>query len=273
MNLEDHLGDVLRKARMMNQIPAITVAQAAGLSEVELAALEDSGQIIKPPDFAALATLLELSAAKSRGLANGWLPSPRNLTAWRQLRAYNTTGDGTAVNCYLVWDGTTREAALFDTGWDASVVLETVAHENLLLRHIFITHSHHDHVAALNDIRTAQPQAQVHCHTRTAPPDQRNRANECIQLGGLCITHRDTPGHAEDGVTYVVTDWPAGSPPVALVGDAIFAGSMGGAPQKGSLARQAVREQILSLPDDTLLCPGHGPVTTVSEEKEHNPFF
>ena len=273
MNLEDHLGDVLRKARMMNQLQQTIVAKAAGLTEAELAALEDSGQIAKPPNFAALATLLELSPAKLQDLAKGWLPSPRSLTAWRQLRAYNTTGDGTAVNCYLIWDGSSREAALFDTGWDASVILETIAHENLLLRHIFITHSHHDHVAALHDLRTAQPQAHVHCNTRSAPPDQRNQANECIQLGGLRITHRDTPGHAEDGVTYVVTGWPAGAPPVALVGDAIFAGSMGGAPQKGLLARQAVREQILSLPNDALLCSGHGPVTTVSEEKEHNPFF
>jgi glyoxylase-like metal-dependent hydrolase (beta-lactamase superfamily II) len=60
---------------------------------------------------------------------------------------------------------------------------------------------------------------------------------------------------------------------VALVGDAIFAGSMGGAPQHGALAKQAVREQILSLPEDTLLGPGHGPLTTVREEKAHNPFF
>jgi glyoxylase-like metal-dependent hydrolase (beta-lactamase superfamily II) len=48
---------------------------------------------------------------------------------------------------------------------------------------------------------------------------------------------------------------------------------MGGAPQHGDLAKQKIREQILTLPADTLLCPGHGPVTTVSEEKGHNPFF
>jgi glyoxylase-like metal-dependent hydrolase (beta-lactamase superfamily II) len=58
-----------------------------------------------------------------------------------------------------------------------------------------------------------------------------------------------------------------------MVGDAIFAGSMGSGKQSWELARQKVREQILSLPEDTLLCPGHGPLTTVTEEKEHNPFF
>jgi glyoxylase-like metal-dependent hydrolase (beta-lactamase superfamily II) len=58
-----------------------------------------------------------------------------------------------------------------------------------------------------------------------------------------------------------------------VVGDTIFAGSMGRGNQSWELAKQAVKEQILSLPSDTLLCPGHGPLTTVAEEKAHNPFF
>ncbi|HMO64234.1 MAG TPA: MBL fold metallo-hydrolase, partial [Verrucomicrobiota bacterium] len=85
--------------------------------------------------------------------------------------------------------------------------------------------------------------------------------------------HRETPGHAADGVTYVVTGWRQDRPAVALVGDAIFAGSMGGAPEQGELARGRVREHILTLPDDTLICPGHGPLTTVAEERANNPFF
>ena len=103
--------------------------------------------------------------------------------------------------------------------------------------------------------------------------DQRNRPNDFIHLGSLRITHRETPGHAEDGVTYVVGTWPEDAPHVAIVGDAIFAASMGRGNQSWDLARQKVREQILSLPPETLICPGHGPLTTVAEEKEHNPFF
>jgi len=60
---------------------------------------------------------------------------------------------------------------------------------------------------------------------------------------------------------------------VAIAGDAIFAGSMGNGNGQWDLAKQKVREQILSLPEDTLICAGHGPVTTVGEEKKHNPFF
>jgi len=86
------------------------------------------------------------------------------------------------------------------------------------------------------------------------------------------VTHRETPGHAEDGVTYMVGNWQEDAPIIAIVGDAIFAGSMGGA-KDGALAKQKIREQILSLPAETLLCPGHGPLTTVAEEKANNPFF
>ena len=73
--------------------------------------------------------------------------------------------------------------------------------------------------------------------------------------------------------TYIVGNFPEDAARVALVGDALFAGSIGGMGGGGDAARAKIREQILSLPSDTLLCPGHGPLTTVAEEKEHNPFF
>ena len=87
------------------------------------------------------------------------------------------------------------------------------------------------------------------------------------------IAHRETPGHAADGVTYVITGWPNHAPEVAIVGDAIFAASMGRGNDSWDLARQKVREQILTLPPETLLCPGHGPLTSVVEERANNPFF
>jgi glyoxylase-like metal-dependent hydrolase (beta-lactamase superfamily II) len=125
----------------------------------------------------------------------------------------------------------------------------------------------------LGAIREAFPRAKVHSGSKNAPVDQRNRANDFIHLGSLRITNRDTPGHAEDGVTYIVGNWQEDAPHVAIVGDAIFAGSIGRGNQSWDLAKQKIREQILSLPPETLICPGHGPLTTVAEEKEHNPFF
>lgn len=273
MNLEDHLGDIIRKARTMTNVSASAAARAAGLTESELAGLEESGTAAKKINFAELAELLSLNAAKLEGIAKGWLPSQKDLSIWRELRVISTSDEKLTVNCYLVWDEVTRDAALFDTGLDAKPILDCIAAEQLQLRHIFITHSHWDHIEALPKLREAFPKVRLHSGSKNAPVDQRNKPNEIVHLGGLRVTHRETPGHAEDGVTYIVGNWQEDAPHVAICGDAIFAGSMGGAPENGALAKQKIREQILSLPSDTLLCPGHGPVTTVAEEKAHNPFF
>jgi glyoxylase-like metal-dependent hydrolase (beta-lactamase superfamily II) len=104
-------------------------------------------------------------------------------------------------------------------------------------------------------------------------PQHKNRRNDCIHLGSLRITNRFTPGHADDGVTYLVGNWPEDAPHVAIVGDALFAGSAGSAEGDWTVARAVIREQILALPVGTLLCPGHGPLTTVAEEQANNPFF
>ena len=98
-------------------------------------------------------------------------------------------------------------------------------------------------------------------------------ADLSIALGALQIEIRAVPGHAEDGTIYVVSGWPGGAPHSAFVGDTIFAGSLAKGFVSATLLKQKVREQILTLPRETLLCPGHGPVTTVGEETAHNPFF
>jgi len=273
VNLEDHVGDVIRKARAMSGVSAPAAAGAAGIAEADLSALEETGRTSQRPNVAALANLLGLNPARLEGIANGWLPEQKDLSRWRELRVFISAGDGLTVNCYLIWDEVTRDAALFDTGLDATPILDCLAKNQLQLRHVFITHSHWDHVEALPRIREAWPKARVHSSSPNAPADQRNQPNEMVHLGGLRVTHRETPGHAKDGVTYLVGNWQEDAPHVAVVGDAIFAGSIGRGNQSWELARQKVREKILTLPPDTLLCPGHGPLTTVAEEKAHNPFF
>ncbi len=273
MNLEDHVGDIIHKGRAMSQVALPTAARACGLTEQDLAALEQSGVLRKQPDFPVLGKLLNLNPRKLEEIAQGWVPAEKDLGVWRELRCITTTGSGMGVNCYLVWDEVTREAALFDTGWEAQPVLDLISQNQLQLRHVFITHGHGDHVAALGAIRSQVPKARLHSNDKHAPVDQRNRPNDFIPLGSLRITHRDTPGHAEDGVTYVIGTWPDDAPHVAIVGDALFAGSIGRGNQSWGLAREKVRDQILSLPAGTLICPGHGPLTTVAEEKAHNPFF
>jgi hydroxyacylglutathione hydrolase len=274
MNLEDHLGDIIAKARAMSGTSASAAATAAGISENDLSSLEETGNTGgKKINFTALGKAIGLDGQKLEAIAKGWLPEKKDLGIWRELRVFATVDDGLTVNNYLVWDEVTRDAAVFDSGTDAKPVLDCLTENQLTLRHIFITHSHWDHVEALPKIREAWPKAKVHSGSKSAPVDQRNKQNEIVHLGGLRVTHRETPGHADDGVTYIVGNWQEDAPHVAIVGDAIFAGSMGRGNPSWELARQKVREQILSLPPETLLCPGHGPVTTVAEEKKNNPFF
>jgi hydroxyacylglutathione hydrolase len=272
MSLEDHIGDIIRKARQAANISKEAVAQAGGISVAQLEQLEDTGQTSAAAKLSAIASLISLNGPKLQRLAAGWIPTGVDLGAWREVRQIETS-QRLAVNCYLVWDEVTREAALFDTGWDAAPIFKLVDEYQLQLKHLFITHTHEDHIAALRRVREQFPRIRLHASTKSAPVDQRNRANDFTHLGSLRITNRDTPGHAEDGVTYVVGNFPDDAPSVAIVGDCIFAGSIGRGFVSTDLLKQKIREQIFSLPDDTLICPGHGPLTTVGLEKENNPFF
>lgn len=264
MNLEDHLGDILSKTRAMTRITVPAAAQAAGVSPAEYSALEKTGEAPERLQFVALASLLGLDGQKLKALARGWLPRPVELSTWRHLRPITTVSEGMAVNCFLIWDGTTREAALFDTGWDAGEALRWLAAEQLRLTHLFITHSHDDHVAGVPELQRAFPSVRM---------IGSKEAEGVFAVGSLRVSGRPTPGHAADGVTWLVNGWPGDAPLVALTGDALFAGSIGRGFQSWNLSRRSVREQIFTLPLDTLVCPGHGPLTTVGEETAHNPFF
>jgi hydroxyacylglutathione hydrolase len=149
-------------------------------------------------------------------------------------------------------------------------MLRRATKENLQVKLILLTHAHPDHVADLPRLRE-KTGAHVFAPAReTVPGAEPIEEGRRFRLGGLDIEARLTWGHSPGGLTYVVTGL---ARPVAVVGDSLFAGSMGG----GNVSyEQAVRnnvEKILTLPPETIICPGHGPMTTVGEEKEHNPFF
>jgi glyoxylase-like metal-dependent hydrolase (beta-lactamase superfamily II) len=273
MPLEDHAGDIVNKARDRAGLSLAAAARAAHLAEDELAAFEEDGQWPAHGDLLRLASALGLDPGKLADILNGWAPAPPPLDRWNGLALLPSARRGFTVNAFLAWDAATREAVLFDTGFDAEAITRELIRRELRLRAIAITHSHADHVAALAALHRQHPEARilaapgVHAGAHPLPP------GETLKIGELRIVARPTPGHAEDGVTYGVTGWPAAAPAVAFVGDALFAGSVGRAETDWPGALGAVRKHILSLPDETLLCPGHGPLTTVGEERAHNPFF
>ena len=270
--LEDHPGNIVYKARRSANVTIETAAQAANCSSAVMDQFERTG-LPAGVQLEGLASCIGLSPNKLARIAGGWQPREQDFAMWRELRAITTSRDGITVNCFLVWDEISREGALFDTGWDAAPVLDLIAQNEVKLRHLFLTHTHDDHIAAMAGVRERFPKLLLHTNSRNAPPQHRNRANDFIHLGNLRITNRECPGHAEDGVIYVIGNWPEDAPHVAMVGDTLFAGSMATGLVSTEVLKRRISEQILSLPADTLLCPGHGPPTTVVEEKENNPFF
>ena len=269
--LEDQLGDVLGKARRGLRLSESQLAQKSGVG-LENVESFGKGELLDDADTTAkIARALDLYAPALLELGRGeWHPGEIALPS--TVAAYNQPfDDDMTVNFYLVWDHDGGRAAAFDTGGDCGPLLQTLRDKKLKLDAVFLTHTHSDHIADLDRL-TAETDAPVYVSEREplggATPVH---DGDTFTVGGLTITARLTPGHSPGGTTYVVTGI---APALAVVGDALFAASMGGVgPEKYADALRANREKIFSLSNDTAILPGHGPVTTVDKEKRHNPFY
>lgn len=267
LGLEDTHLDIIGKACRGRNWTREELARRAGLPLSQLAGIE-AGEIL-PEALTAIADALGLGAkALLVSARKDWYPAP---VAVPGLRMFTSDFDGMLVNSFLVWDEGSKEATVFDTGSDVSDLLAFAASRGLRVVLILITHTHGDHLFDLDRLveKTGAP-AYV---GEGEPPVEGLRPfppGKVFRVGSLSIATRLTRGHAEGGVTYVVTGLQR---PVAVVGDALFAGSMGGGVVSWADALRTAREEILSLPGETVLACGHGPLTTVAEEREHNPFF
>ncbi len=267
IGLEDFCEDIVGKAMRGTATSDDALAAASGVSIASIQALRrGDGDETTARQVAGTLGLDPDKLVDSFNAA--WEPEERLVP---NLFMTNTPYHDMFVNAYVVSDSASQKAAMFDTGADAGALLEYLAKEDLQLTHVFITHTHKDHIMDLPKVRRAYPDVQVHTGEREplegASPV---KAGDAFQLGSLEVTARLTWGHAQGGITYVIDGLAA---PLAVVGDAIFAGSMGGGMVSYEDALRTNREEILTLPDETILCPGHGPLTTVGEEKAHNPFF
>ena len=267
--LEDTFSDVISKSQRGQKYTDRALFLRAAIGPYE-----DTLRALKAGEFHHTALLklgpaLKLDAKRLIALArNEYAPQPVELDG---LAQFNTPYDDYRVNAYIVWDPASKQAAAFDTGADATAMLDFIKSKGLTLTHIFITHTHVDHVCSLDALKAAgNPVVLSNAREPLDGTTTYEIGSAKWSVGALSIEPRLTRGHSEGGTTYVVTGL---ARPVAVVGDAIFAGSMGGAPTAYFEAIDAVRAQILSLPDNTVICPGHGPLTTVGEEKANNPFF
>lgn len=192
-------------------------------------------------------------------------------------------------NCYIVGDPEVREAVLIDPGEEAELFLRRLDTEGWALKEIWLTHAHLDHIQGVAQVveREGVP---VYLHPEDRPlytgveqqasslgvrmeselPSTRELAGgQTVAIGRVSFEVRHVPGHSPGSVAFVT----AGG---AFVGDALFAGSVGRTDLPGGDGETlltSIREQLLTLPDETVVYPGHGPETTIGRERETNPFL
>ncbi len=196
------------------------------------------------------------------------------------------------VNCYVLSCERTGEAIVIDPGDEAAAILALLARHELKLARILATHAHFDHLLAVRALQEATGAPfQLHPADRSLVAALRSTClawlgydpgdlpaidgeltpGETVQVGDLALEVRHTPGHSPGGVTLVDHAHRR-----AFTGDALFAGSIGRTDLPGgSLATllQGIRREILSLPGDYAVLPGHGEPSTVSDERRMNPYL
>lgn len=264
--LEDTFVDIIGKAQAGLGLSNAELLELAGISAT---ALENAlGGRPDPAILPALARALGLHApALAESAARSWLPAPVRMEG---LFQQTTPFFDMTVNAYVVWDPVSRAAVVFDSGADAAPLVRFLRDQSLTLGKIFLTHTHGDHVADLETLVEGTGAA-VYCNVLEPFPNaELFQTGAVFSMGALSIETRLTKGHSPGGTTYVIAGL---AKPLAVVGDALFAGSMGGARSDYQTAIHGIRSAILPLPEETVLAPGHGPLTTLAEEKVHNPFF
>lgn len=267
IDLEDNFNDIIGKAQRGLEISDSELARKSGANAEAVRKARD-GQFDEAT-LRAVAPALNLEADALVNLAQKkYKPEP--IKDFDGLAQFTTDYSGMLVNAYLVWDSGSKHAVAFDTGADCASMLKLASKENLSIKMILLTHAHPDHIA---DLPRLQEEAAAEVFSPAGEPvpgTDKIDEGKHFHLGKIDIEARLTWGHSPGGITFVCTGL---ARPVAIVGDSMFAGSMGGGSVSYKDAVQNNFDKILTLPDETIICPGHGPMTSVGEEKKHNPFF
>ncbi|HKB92557.1 MAG TPA: MBL fold metallo-hydrolase [Opitutaceae bacterium] len=265
--LEDNFDDVIRKAQRHAGLTDSALAEKAQLTMAQVQALKTG--TFDEKAVRAIAPVLKLGANALVDLGRkAWYPEQPLFS--RGFAIFNTNFEDMAVNSYLIWDPRTKRAVAFDTGGTVSPMLDTIAAENLKLDSIFLTHTHDDHIADLDTLVKATHAPVFASELETIPSAKTFKEGATFHVDGLTIKTLSTWGHSPGGTSYVIGGLPQ---PLAIVGDSLFASSMGGGMVSPTEAYRNNVEKILTLSNGTVLASGHGPLTTVGQEKKHNPFF
>ena len=195
-------------------------------------------------------------------------------------------------NAALLWDDVSKEAVLTDVGGEAERLLEAVETHQLNLKAIWLTHGHLDHASGVEELTTLQPVPVLGPHqadnywlqalpevtasygfpiSQPFIPTRWLKEGEALKVGEHTFIVFHIPGHTPGHVVFY-----SQANKLLIAGDVLFRESIGRTDFPGGNHSDLIRgiqEKLLSLPDDTRVLPGHGPMTTIGHEKQHNPFL
>lgn len=271
--LEDEFGDILRKAMRGTGVDAGAVAKATGIDAAAIDGWAHGRGSADDAQARAIAPLLRLDPGRlADSAAARWYPLPVTAPDVRHHPQQPHPSNG-----YVFFLDGGKRTALVDPAGIPENLLRVLRDGAYHLQYILITHKHADHCDATADVSAAFPQAQVVMHRldvhaigKLADRALLLRDGEDLPFGeGARIRMLHTPGHTDGSSCYILRS-------TIFTGDTLFAGSIGGAYGDASTYDDiltSVRTKLFTLPEDTVVMPGHGPPSTIGQEREHNPFL
>jgi glyoxylase-like metal-dependent hydrolase (beta-lactamase superfamily II) len=271
--LEDEFGDVLRKASRGRKLDAEALAGRTGIGAHHISEWMSGKGSADEDQARALAKVLGLDQGKlADSAAVRWHPHvamPDNVRHHPQ--------DPHPSNGYIFFLEDGKTAALIDPAGVPANLMKYINEGPFALRYILITHKHADHCDATDPIHKAFPQAQIVMHKADVAAIGPLASKALPVVDGDELPFGDaakirmlhTPGHTDGSSSYLFKG-------TVFTGDTLFAGSVGGIFDKHSTFETllaSVSTRLFTLPDETVVMPGHGPPSTIAEEKRHNPFF
>lgn len=273
--LEDELGDVLDKAIRHAGLTEVSLAEKTGIEETRLRDAIDYRYEFSLGELGRIAKELGLNEAGLQALAGGRYPLPEiNGLPFCVYPLRMAHGIGVA-NAYIVADCCRETGILFDAGAGGEVLRRVWPAGIRHLEAVFITHRETEHTGGLGEVARMFGAVPVF-----GPPGMREEGVTAVGEGARFsydpfeIEVLSTPGHAEAHHSYVVRSKSApGGVPLLVSGDLIFAGSVGGGYFCHRRLVAQIHRVLERLPGQTVLAPGHGPMTTLAHERTYNPFL
>ena len=273
--LEDELGDVLEKALRQAGLALPALAERAQVDVARLRDAIDYRSDLTCGELRRIAAVLGLNEVGLCALGAGRYPLPEiRPLPFCVYPLHMAHGIGVA-NAYLVTEGGADHGLLFDTGADFSSLQRAWPPAVKKINAVFLTHVEAEHAGGLCEALKTFGSPRAFLPVGAAAPCAEPLGEGAVQVfGHLEVTAFSTPGHCAAHNCYIVRAHdPRAGAPLLVSGDLLFAGSAGG----GYFSRQRLAEQLHRIlavvPEHTVVAPGHGPMTTIENERRFNPFL